>query len=199
MTIFRWHFYISTICLYIIIFLKMASTDEDKFDRQLYHKIRNFLQEGANESIKNDGDEIFPNIYVGNEFLARDPAEVKSNGITHVLNLAMEDVETGKKFYKEIGAKYFEIFAEDDPKFDIKKCFYEACEIIDKALKDGGKILVHCVAGYRRSPTVAIAYMMIKKKYNLWDAIAEARSKRKIFPNDGFIEQLCMLEKELHG
>ena len=62
-----------------------------------------------------------------------------------------------------------------------------------------GKILVHCVAGYRRSPTIAIAYMMIKHKKHLWDVVVEARSNRKIFPNDGFIEQLCMLEKELYG
>jgi predicted lactoylglutathione lyase len=40
---------------------------------------------------------------------------VQSNGITHVLNLAVEDVKTGQEFYKDIGAKYFEVFADDHP------------------------------------------------------------------------------------
>lgn len=41
--------------------------------------------------------------------------------------------------------------------------------------------------------------MMIKQKRHLMDAVIQARSNRRIFPNDGFIEQLCMLERELYG
>jgi NMD protein affecting ribosome stability and mRNA decay len=40
---------------------------------------------------------------------------------------------------------------------------------------------------------------MIIHKMHLWDAVVQVRSKRKIFPNTGFLEQLCMLEQELYG
>ena len=64
---------------------------------------------------------------------------MQSNGITHVLNLALEDVQTGQEFYKDIGAKYFEVFAEDDPEFNLKQCFEHTSDIIENAIKDGGK------------------------------------------------------------
>lgn len=64
---------------------------------------------------------------------------MQSNGITHVLNLAIEDVQTGQEFYKDDGAKYFEVFAEDNPEFNLKQCFEHTSDIIENAIKDGGK------------------------------------------------------------
>jgi hypothetical protein len=76
---------------------------------------------------------------------------VQSNGITHVLNLAVEDVKTGQEFYKDIGAKYFEVFAEDDPEFNLKQCFEHTSDIIENAIKDGGKQPKGVVSHYSES------------------------------------------------
>ncbi|CAC5421013.1 DUSP3 [Mytilus coruscus] len=170
---------------------------EEHFDVKLFYKIRHFLQD--NKHLKNDVDELFPSIYVGNVHFARDLQGLQYRGITHILNLAIEDSETGNEYYADTAITYFEVEMYDEEDYDIKQHLEYTSDIIDNALRENGKVLVHCHSGYRRSPTVAIAYMMMKQKFHLWDAIVEARSNRKICPNSGFVEQLCMLERELYG
>lgn len=174
-----------------------SSGTSSNFDQGLYYKVRKFLQD--QQTLKNDVDEVFDSIFVGNLTFATDLKAVSSLGITHILNLAPKDEPTGQEFYNEIGIKYYEIDTDDDPDFDLKIHFNSTSEIIDQAMQDNGKILVHCHSGYRRSPAIVIAYMMIIHKMHLWDAVVQVRSKRKIFPNTGFLEQLCMLERELYG
>jgi hypothetical protein len=102
------------------------------------------------------------NIY---RIFARHPKEVQSNGITHVLNLAVEDVKTGQEFYKDIGAKYFEVFADDHPDFDLKQCFEHASDIIDNAIKEGGKEPCHIIHYFRTNKHTHI-FHIIKQKSN---------------------------------
>ena len=81
---------------------------------------------------------------------------------------------------------------------DIKKYFAPTFEIIDKALSEGKKVLVHCQAGISRSATIVIAYIMRKQKMTMNDSLQFVHSKRKcISPNLGFCGQLMMYEKEL--
>ena len=49
---------------------------------------------------------------------------------------------------------------EDDETFDISKHMETAFGFIDEARHNGAGILVHCVAGVSRSPTIVIAYLM---------------------------------------
>ena len=62
-----------------------------------------------------------------------------------------------------------------------------------------GKVLIHCMMGFSRSATIAIAYLMIRRGMTAQEATRTVRAKRKIGPNDGFLKQLCELNKELHG
>lgn len=58
-------------------------------------------------------------------------------------------------------------------------------------------LYVHCQQGVSRSATVVLAYLMLYHNLTLLDAVRAVRHKREIFPNDGFIKQLCVLEREL--
>ena len=51
--------------------------------------------------------------------------------------------------------------------------------------------------GQSRSATIVIAYLMWKKKMNYDEAFTFVNNIRKIFPHEGFIEQLKLFGKLL--
>uniref|UniRef100_A0A8C6PJR2 Dual specificity protein phosphatase n=1 Tax=Nothobranchius furzeri TaxID=105023 RepID=A0A8C6PJR2_NOTFU len=58
--------------------------------------------------------------------------------------------------------------------------------------------LVHCAVGVSRSASLVLAYLMIHQHYALLDAINKVKECRWIFPNKGFLRQLCALDEKLH-
>lgn len=60
-----------------------------------------------------------------------------------------------------------------------------------------GVVYVHCQQGVSRSATVVLAYLMLYQNMSLMTAARAVREKREIFPNEGFLKQLCVLEKEI--
>jgi protein-tyrosine phosphatase len=62
---------------------------------------------------------------------------------------------------------------------------------MDEALRSGGKVLVHCMAGISRSTSV-LAYYLMKKNFDNYDTVIDyVRSKRPIInPNLSFRLQL---------
>ncbi len=62
------------------------------------------------------------------------------------------------KFQDDLIYKTF--FIKDSQSENIECIFYECFDFIDEALKSGGKILIHCVAGISRSVTITAAYLM---------------------------------------
>lgn len=56
------------------------------------------------------------------------------------------------------------------------------------------KVLVHCVMGRSRSATLVLAYLMMKHRLSVVDAIEHVRQRRCILPNHGFLKQLRALD-----
>ncbi|NXQ93259.1 DS13B phosphatase, partial [Sagittarius serpentarius] len=145
-------------------------------------------------------DEVWPNLYVGDLYIARDKAQLSRMGISHVVNAAAGrfHIDTGPKFYKDLRVDYYGVEAEDNPNFDLSIYFYPVAQYIRAALNSPrGKVLVHCAMGISRSATLVLAFLMICEDMSLADAIQTVRSHRGICPNSGFLKQLRELDLQL--
>ncbi|NWI09026.1 DS13B phosphatase, partial [Crypturellus soui] len=145
-------------------------------------------------------DEVWPNLYVGDLYVARDKAQLSRMGISHVVDAAAGrfHIDTGPKFYKDLPADYYGIEAEDNPNFNLSIYFYPVARYIRAALKTPrGKVLVHCAMGISRSATLVLAFLMICEEMSLADAIRTVRTHRGICPNSGFLRQLWELDLQL--
>ncbi|XP_047233537.1 dual specificity protein phosphatase 3 [Girardinichthys multiradiatus] len=149
-------------------------------------------------------NEVFPKIYIGNAFVAHNPMRLQKLGVTHVLNVAegtsFMHVNTSPEFYAGTGITYHGIPANDTEDFNLSAFFEEGADFIDKGLahhNGKGKVYVHCREGYSRSPTMVVAYLMMRHKMDARLALATVRHKREIGPNDGFLRQLCQLNEKL--
>ena len=69
-----------------------------------------------------------------------------------------------------------------------------AIEYLDLQLQRTN-VLVHCFAGISRSPTIVLAYLMVKKGLSLTDAFFYVKDKRYcIKPTRRFLEDLLQFE-----
>ncbi|XP_040341399.1 dual specificity phosphatase 29 isoform X1 [Herpailurus yagouaroundi] len=145
-------------------------------------------------------NEVWPQLYIGDEATALDRYGLQKAGFTHVLNAAHGrwNVDTGPDYYSDMAIEYHGVEADDLPTFDLSVFFYPAAAFIDAALShDHSKILVHCVMGRSRSATLVLAYLMIHKNMTLVDAIQQVAKNRCVLPNRGFLKQLRELDKQL--
>ncbi|XP_034753913.1 dual specificity protein phosphatase 13-like [Etheostoma cragini] len=144
------------------------------------------------------GDEVWPDLYLGDMFMSHDKLGLWQLGITHVLNAAHGKLccKGSDDFYGTT-VKYYGVPANDLPTFDLSPYFYPAAEFIHLALASGGKVLVHCAVGVSRSAALVLAYLMIHHHLSLLSSIRCVQQKRWIFPNRGFLRQLIALDRKL--
>lgn len=60
-------------------------------------------------------------------------------------------------------------------------------------------MLVHCRVGVSRSATLVLAYLMLKERLTLVEAICAVKENRGVAPNRGFLRQLVRLDRQLYG
>ncbi|XP_037319592.2 dual specificity protein phosphatase 13B [Pungitius pungitius] len=144
-------------------------------------------------------NEVWPNLYIGNAATAQDKSLLVDLGITHVVNAAdgPQRISTGPRFYEDTSIRYHGVEAPDCKDFDLSPFFTETADFIHAALKQKGKVLVHCARGISRSATLALAFLMIRERLTLVEAVEAVRRHRNILPNVGFLSQLSRLDSSL--
>lgn len=87
------------------------------------------------------GDEVWPNLYLGDMFMSHDRLGLWQLGITHVLNASHGKLccKGNEDFYGTT-VKYYGVPANDLPTFDLSPFFCPAAEFIHQALTSGGTI-----------------------------------------------------------
>jgi hypothetical protein len=97
--------------------------------------------------------EIVDGLFLGDRDSAGDRGRLQTAGITHVVNCAEElpCYFEGELVYKALRLR------DPDPTFHTR--LEDACAFIDRARRQGGKVLVHCFAAVSRSPSVVLAYL----------------------------------------
>lgn len=146
-------------------------------------------------------DEVYPRIYIGDMYAAKDKRTLQSHLITHVLNAAdgKFNVNTGPSFYRDTKITYYGVEAFDISTFNLSSFFYPAANFIKSALSSHtGKVFVHCAMGLSRSSSLVLAYLMIHENMTLVDALKVVGANRNVSPNNGFLEQLRELDLKLH-
>ena len=96
---------------------------------------------------------ILNGLYLGNRESARDLNLLVERGITEVVNCA-EEIPN----YHAARLNYLALNLRDpDPTFF--RHVERTCVFIDSARQNGRAVLVHCLAGISRSPSVILAYL----------------------------------------
>uniref|UniRef100_A0A3P8T3S6 Dual specificity protein phosphatase n=1 Tax=Amphiprion percula TaxID=161767 RepID=A0A3P8T3S6_AMPPE len=141
----------------------------------------------------NHVDEVWPNLFIGDMSVANDRYSLWKLGITHVLNAAHGRMHCqGSHDFYGSTVDYYGVPADDSPSFDLSRYFLPSAEYIKTALgTTGARVFVHCAVGVSRSASLVLAYLMIHHHYTLLEAINKVKERRWIFPNRGFLKQLC--------
>eukprot|EP00061_Rhincodon_typus_P017542 g46271.t1 len=164
-------------------------------------------------------NEVWPDIYIGDEVTALDRYTIEKMAFTHVLNAAHGrwNVDTGDEYYRGMPIDYYGVEAEDVPTFNLSEFFYPAAQYIDNALSTSGEMYKMIkdfekvnkeklflmikvdtyLRGRSRSATLVLAYLMIYKNMTVVDAVQQVIKHRCILPNRGFLKQLRALDIEL--
>jgi|UniRef100_A0AC35EUL4 atypical dual specificity phosphatase len=138
--------------------------------------------------------EINGHLYLSGAGVLR-PDKLRDKKITCIINATTEEPMANLS-----GIDCLRIRIEDNPFANLSNYFDMVADKI-KAIKDqGGKTLVHCVAGVSRSASLVIVYLVKHEKMTLRQAYHYVKSARPIIrPNIGFWKQMVDYERRLRG
>uniref|UniRef100_A0A8D2L527 Dual specificity protein phosphatase n=1 Tax=Varanus komodoensis TaxID=61221 RepID=A0A8D2L527_VARKO len=139
--------------------------------------------------------EVWPNLYVGDLFIARDIEQLRQLRITHIVNAAARrsHITSGPKSHKDLQVDYYGVETDNRGNVDLSSHFYPVAEYIRAALKSpGGKVLVHCAMGITRSTILVLAFLMICEEQTIVDALKTVRPRRGV--SSRFLKQLRDLD-----
>lgn len=139
--------------------------------------------------------ELIPGLYVSGDAVARNKDLLMTTGVTHIVNCAGNVCEN----YFPDDFSYQKFYIKDSSNYNIEGLFYPIYTYIDNAIKEGGKVLFHCMQGVSRSVALCIGYMIFKSDATYESALDQCKNIRAICsPNIGFQVQLIWWHKRLY-
>lgn len=139
--------------------------------------------------------EIVPGLWLASMFSAQ-PDTLHKYGITHVVSV----MPVSNHIHNTLASNGFilHIIEElDGDDTNLIQHFPHAVAFITHALGAGLRVLVHCVAGVSRSPTLVAAYLIQEMGMTTDEALARIRRVRPfIEPKRGFVAQLRDWEEQ---
>ncbi|CAI4229887.1 unnamed protein product [Auanema sp. JU1783] len=119
---------------------------------------------------------------------------MKKHKITHIINATTEVPNI-----RSLGdIQRTKLWLEDTPTTYIYPHLELQSDQIQAIIVDGGRVLVHCVAGVSRSAAICLAYLLKYRCRSLRDAYHLMKSKRPMVrPNLGFWRQLIAFEQNV--
>ncbi|KAK7438424.1 hypothetical protein VKT23_018037 [Stygiomarasmius scandens] len=159
--------------------------------------------------------QILPQLFLSDYSTALDTKELSRLGITHVVSVV--GFEPGipdsipvpgldSQDAKRTTLKKLHIRLEDAPEANLLRHLEETTTWIRQAVEENNenRVLVHCLQGVSRSPTVVCAYLIATtpgpKAMRAFEALELVRSKRSVVqPNSGFRKQLEQFAERFIG
>ena len=143
-----------------------------------------------------DISQIDENIFIGNISAATNKELLTSYGITHVMTALPVFYPPHPNTFN-----YHFVKSYDIEFYPLQSYFKESNEFIHNAIKNNGRVFIHCKAGISRSVTLAISYLLSTNRDATPEAMLEyIRMKRPIAnPNYGFMKQLHSFYIDLHS
>ncbi|EAU80942.1 hypothetical protein CC1G_03118 [Coprinopsis cinerea okayama7 len=127
-------------------------------------------------------------LYLGSLAAVMDKELLRQHNITHIVHvldapwLPLSDNE---------GFNGYKISILDHDAEDLRPHLESACNHIDKALRGGKNVLVHCQQGVSRSASIVIAYLIRNHGMTFDNAHSLLKRKRPcVKPNPGFVKAL---------
>lgn len=134
------------------------------------------------------------NVYISNLPFAQRTNLIKEKNIGAIITIGDSPIHTVS--HPHIHATY-QILCLDDSEMSLYEHFEPTYNFINENLSNKKNVLVHCFAGYSRSPTIVIAYMLKQFKMNVFDAYSYVYRYRRCRPNDGFWNQLIRFQEDI--
>jgi len=136
---------------------------------------------------------VISGLYIGSIGGAKSKESLKDVGITHVLSCA---AIIPPQFPEDF--EYLHLTLEDKAAQKIDDMFKRGIPFIVHALKNGGKVFVHCFAGKSRATTMCCAYLIHSMRIPFSKALEIVKEVRPIVdPNIGFRHELVKFAKSL--
>ncbi|KAI8334725.1 protein-tyrosine phosphatase-like protein [Chlamydoabsidia padenii] len=134
--------------------------------------------------------QVLPNVWIGGYAAMESRSFLKKNNIKRILSLGHFHA-----LYPETEFNHKIIPITDNPETNIIRWFPDTTRFISDGLNKDERILVHCLAGISRSPTVVAGYMMEKDHMRWKVALAKIKQNRPfVDPNPGFKKQLQLFQ-----
>lgn len=143
---------------------------------------------------RSEPTKILDFLFLGSQENALSQHSLHQLGITCVLNVSI----TCPKADFVLDANFLRVPINDGHSAKIISYFEVAFKFVEKCRKANKRVLIHCLAGISRSPTLAIAYLMKHMHMRSDEAFKFVKDKRAtISPNFNFLGQLYDYEKQL--